>query len=149
MKKGLIRTALGVLALAVVGPAVAEAQIFVICGVYRDSYADTGANLCHGHGSGCIECTFIVLKRDEGDVPIDPPLEGALLVSYTSGFDYTQDPSQPVSLALDTGLASTSQMSACEEPGLYDRVRMASRERVVPVVKDRSRSRLWKQVSAR
>ena len=147
---GLIRASVVALAFAVLGPAIAESQIFVICGVYRNSYADTDANLCHGTGSGCIECTFIVLKKDEGDVPMDPPLQEATLDSYTSGFDYTQEPSQPVSLALDTGLASTPQrLSACEGPSPYDRIRTARRERVPPLVNDRSRRGLWKQVSAR
>ena len=147
---GPIRIAVVALAVGVLGPSIAQSQIFVICGVYRGSYADTGANLCHGRGTGCIECTFIVLKKNEGGVLIDPPLEGAALASYTSRFDYTQEPSQPVSLALDTGLASTSQrLSACEGPSLHERLRMARRERVSPVVKDRSRSGLWKQVSAR
>ena len=152
MKKriGLVRAAVGVLALAVLGPAIAQSQIVVICGVYRDSYADTGANLCHGHGSGCMECTILIYKRDEGGVLIDPPSQGATLASYTSGFDRVLELGQPVSLALDTGLAPTPQkLSACEGPSLYDRLRMASRERVPAVVKDRSRSRLLGQVSAR
>ena len=152
MKKriGLIRAAVGVLALAVLGPAIAQSQIVVICGVYRDSYADTDANLCHGRGSGCMECTILIFKRDEGGLPIDPPSERATLASYPSGFDRMLEPGQPVSLALDTGLAPMPQrLSACDVPSLYDQVLVASRERVPPVVKDRSRSGLWKQVSAR
>ena len=152
MKKriGLIRAAVGVLALAVLGPAIAQSQIIVICGIYRDSYADTGANLCHGHGPGCMECTILMFKGDGGGTPIDPPSQGTTLASYASGSDRVLEPGQPVTLALDTGLAPMPQkLSACEGPSLYDRVRMASRERVAPIVKDRSRSRLMEQVSAR
>ena len=61
---GLIRASVVALGFAVLGPAIAESQILVICGVYRDSYADTDANLCHGRGTGCMECTISHIPRD-------------------------------------------------------------------------------------
>lgn len=147
---GLIRTAVVVVAFAVLGPAVAQSQIVVICGVYRDSYADTAANLCHGRGPGCMECTIFMLKRFEGGGPTGPPSEGPALASYTSGFDHTHEPIQPVSLAGDTALApALEKLPACEEPSrLYDRMRVVTRRRVPPAAKDRSRGKLWKQASA-
>lgn len=147
---GLIRVSVVALALAVLGPALAESQIVVVCGVYRDSYPDTEANLCHGRGSGCMECTILMFKAHEGGGPMDPPSEVPALASYPSGLDYVQEPLQPVSLAVNTGLAPTGEkLSACEAPSSYDQVRVANRERVSPAVKDRSRAGLWKQASAR
>lgn len=147
---GLIRASVVALAFAVLGPAIAESQIVVICGVYRDSYADTAANLCHGRGSGCMECTIFMFKAHEGGGPMDPPSEVPALASYPSGFDYTDEPVQPVSLAGDTGLTPVlEELPACEGSSLYDQVRMASRDRVPPAVKDRPRSELWKPASVR
>ncbi len=149
-KFGLIRASVVALAFAVLGPAVAQSQIVVICGVYRDSYADTAANLCHGRGPGCMECTIFMYKEPEGGGPTGPPSEGPDLAAYTPGFDYTHEPIQPVSLAGDTGLAPAREESpACEAPSLYDQVQVVSREHVPPAVKDRSRGKLWKQASAR
>ena len=149
-KIGLIRASVVALAFAVLGPAIAESQIVIICATYRDSYADTDANLCHGRGSGCMECTIFMYKGVEGGGPAGPPSAMPTLASYTSGFDYTHEPSQPVDLAVNTGLVPTPEgLSACEEPSLYDQVRAVRRERVPPAVKDRSRSGLWPRVSVR
>ena len=144
MKKriGLVRAAVGVLALAVLGPAIAESQIFVICGVYRNSYADTGRQPLPRYtvrdvSSARSSCS----RRTKVDVPMDPPHPGsdAGLLHIRLRLR-VQEPSQPVSLALDTGLASTPQrLSACEGPSPYDRIRTARRERVPPLVNDRSR----------
>lgn len=148
-RMGLIRAAVVALAFIVVGPAVAQSQIIVICGVYRDSYADTAANLCHGRGSGCMECTIFMFKEPEGGGPTGPPSDEPALAAYTPGFGYTHEPMQPVSLAGDTGLApAREELPACEAPSLYDQVRVVSRERVSPAAKDRSRGELWKQASA-
>ena len=147
---GLIRASVVALAFAVLAPALAESQIVVVCGVYRDSYPDTEANLCHGRGSGCMECTILMFKGHEGGGPTGPVPGVPTMASYTTGLDYVQEPLQPVSLAVNTGLAPTGEkLSACRAPSSYDQVRVASRERVSPAVKDRSRAGLLKQASAR
>ena len=153
---GLIRVSAVALALAVLGPALAESQIVVVCGVYRDSYPDTEANLCHGRGSGCMECTILMFKGHEGGGPTGPVPGVPAMASHTSGLDYVQESLQPVSLAVNTGFAPTGEkLSACEAPSSYDQarsydqVRVTSRERVSLAVKDRSRAGLWKQASAR
>lgn len=149
-KIGLIRASVVALAFAVLGPAIAQSQVVVICGVYRDSYADTAANLCHGRGPGCIECTIFMYKEPEGGGPTGPPSEGPAVAANTPGFDYTHEPIHPVSLAEDTGLASArEELPACEAPSLYDQVRVVRRERVPVAVKGRSLGELWKQASAR
>lgn len=147
---GLIRASVVALAFALLGPAIAQSQVVVVCGVYRDSYADTDANLCHGRGSGCMECTILIFKEAEGGEPTGPLSEVPALAVYTPGFDYTHEPIQPVRLAGDTGLApAREELPACEAPSLYDQARgVSSRERVPPAVKDRSRGELWKQASA-
>ena len=148
---GIVRAAVLVLGLAVLGPAVVESQILVICGIYRDSYADTEANLCHGHGSGCAECVFIALATGDDEEPVGPPRQSLTVASYTPRLiERAEELDQPLSLALNTGLPFTPQgQSGCNAPTLFDRVRVPARERVPPAAKDRSRNRLLAQVTAR
>ena len=148
---GLIRVAVVAVAVAVLAPALAESQILVICGLYRDSKADRANNFCHGHGGGCVECTFIEMAAVDDGEAVDSQRQNTTVASYTPRLlDSAQGHSQPVGLALHTGLRlAPPNQPTCDEPSLYDRVRMANRERVPPIVKDRSRSGLWKQASAR
>lgn len=147
---GLIRIGVAGLVVAALGSSAAQSQLFVVCDVYRDSYADTDANACHGRGSGCVECTYIELKTDVGDATTNPLPPRATLAFSTSAFDQPQELGQAVSLAADTGLSSTPQrLSVCEGTSRYDRIRTARRDGVLPVAKDRSRNGLWKEVSAR
>lgn len=145
----LVRIAVVALAGAVLGPAVVESQIRVICGVYRNSRPDDANKFCHGRGDGCMECTFIPLSTAENGEALDSQSQTAA-ASYTPPlFDQALEPSQPVRLALDTGLALTLQERPCDEPGLLAKVRTANREHVPPAMRDRSRRGLPKQVSAR
>lgn len=156
--RGLVRAGVLVLGFAVLGPAVAESQILVICGIYRDSFADTEANLCHGSGSGCAECVFIALATGNGD---DGELafsrsRNATVASYTPRLiQAAEEPDQPLSLAVNTGLPFTPPgQSGCKAPALFDRVRERGRE-LVPATaisataKDRSRNRARPRVTAR
>lgn len=148
---GLARAAVLVLALTVLGPAVAESQILVICGIYRDSYADTGANLCHGNGPGCAECVFIALAQNDDGEPVDRPRQSVTVASFTPRLiQRAEAPDQPLSLAVNTGLPfAPPGPSRCNATALFDRVRAPGRERVVPATRDRSRNRLLARVSAR
>ena len=154
---GLVRAGVFVLGFAVLGPAVAESQILVICGIYRDSFADTEANLCHGSGSGCAECVFIALSTGDGDgEPVDPRSRNLAVASYTPRLiQAAEEPDQPLSLAVNTGLPFTPPgQSGCKAPALFDRVRERGRE-LVPATaisataKERSRNRAHPQVTAR
>ncbi len=148
-KIGLIRASVVALAFAVLGPAVAESQILVICGIYRDSFADTEANLCHGSGSGCAESVFIALSTGDGE-PVDPWSRNVTVASYAPRLlQPAEEPDQPLSLAVNTGLPSTPGKFGCRTPALFDRVRAPVRERVSEAAKDRSRNRLLPQVTAR
>lgn len=146
----LMRTGVAVLALAVLGPAVAESQILVICGIYRDSYADKKANLCHGSGPGCAECVFIALATGDGVEPADSPSQRLTVASYTPRLvEKAEEAGQPLSLAVNTGLPFTPPVqSGCTAPALFDRVRASVRGRVSPPAKNRPRERLLAQVSA-
>ena len=112
--QGVVRAGVFVLGFAVLGPAVAESQILVICGIYRDSFADTEANLCHGSGSGCAECVFIALSPGDGDgEPVDPRSRNVTVASYAPRLlQPAEEPDQPLSLAVNTGLPSTPGSSA-------------------------------------
>lgn len=145
----LVRIAVVTLAGAVLVPAVVESQIRVICGVYRNSRPDEANRFCHGRGDGCMECTFIELSTAGDGEVLDSQNETAV-ASYTPPlFDQALESSQPVRLAIDTGLALTLQERPCDEPGLLAKARTASREHVPPARRDRSRRGLSKQVSAR
>lgn len=148
---GLARSGVFVLALTVLGPAVAESQILVICGIYRDSYADTEANLCHGSGSGCAECVFIALATNGDGGTADGPRQSVTVASSTPRpLQRAEEPDQPLSLAVNTGLPfAPPGQSGCNAPALFDRVRAPRRERVLPATKDRSRNRVAVEVSAR
>lgn len=144
MKKriGFGSTAVVALALAVLGPAVAQSQVW-LCFVYFKSHPDTGNNVCHGAGSGCMECLPFEFSRVDDGAPIDSLRQGATVASYAPRFDQAQEPDQPVSLALDTGLLRARlERPTCEEPSLYDRVRRASLARIPRVVRGRSPGRL-------
>lgn len=149
--QGVVRAGVFVLGFAVLGPAVAESQILVICGIYRDSFADTEANLCHGSGSGCAECVFIALSPGDGDgEPVDPRSRNVTVASYAPRLlQPAEEPDQPLSLAVNTGLPSTPRKFGCRTPALFDRVRAPVRERVSEAAKDHSRNRLLPQVTAR
>jgi len=145
------RIAVLALTLAVLGPAIAQSQILIICGVYRNSHADTGNNVCHGTGPGCMECTIIEYSTTGDGGPVDSRLQSATMASYVPRpADSVQGPDLPVSLALHTGLRlPPAKEPACRAPALFDEVRVASRERVPPALKDRSRSREFAHVWAR
>lgn len=115
---GLARAAVLVLALTVLSPAVAESQILVICGIYRDSYADTGANLCHGNGPGCAECVFIALAQNDDGEPVDPPRQSVTLASYTPRLiERAEELDQLLTLAVSTGLPfAPPGQSGCNAP---------------------------------
>lgn len=146
---GLIRASIVVVAIAVLGPAVAQSQILIICETYRDSHADTGNNVCHGRGRGCMECTIFELSTtDEGERG-DTRRQAATVASYAPRL-LDGEAVSPVGLASSTGLRFTPAVEpVCEAPALFDQVRAASWERVSPAVKDRSRSRVSVRVAAR
>lgn len=145
----LVRAAVVALATAVLGPTVAESQILVICGVYRKSRPDRVNHFCHGTGDGCMECTFIPMASTGNGEALDSRSQTAVASYAPSLFDQALDPSQPVRLAVDTGLAPTPREQPCYEPDLLAKVRTAGREHVPPAMRDRSRKGLSKQVSAR
>ena len=148
---GFVRAGVFVLSFAVLGPAVAESQILVICGIYRDSYADTEANLCHGSGSGCAECVFIALATGDDGEPPGPQSQSFSVASHTPRLiQRAEEPDHPLSLAVNTGLPSARGKFGCSTPALFDRVRVPGREvRVLEAAKDRSRNRLLPPVTAR
>jgi hypothetical protein len=140
------------LTLVVLGPAIAQSQILIICGVYRNSHPDTGNNVCHGTGPGCMEYTIIEMSTTGGgEEPVESRREGATMASHILyPVDSVQGPDLPVSLALHTGLRlPPEQEPVCRAPAFFDRVRVASKERVPPALRDRSRGREFAQVSAR
>ncbi len=142
MKKwiGFSRAAVLALALAVLGPAIAQSETW-LCFVHRNSHA--GNTSCHGTGGGCLDCILIEYSTNGGGAPRDFLPQGAVAVSYPSRLDRTQEPNQPVSLALDTALSRTPlKQFTCEEPSLYDRVRMASLERAPTITEDHARTEL-------
>lgn len=145
-----VRAAVGVLALTVLGPLAAESQILIICGLFHNSYADTGNNLCHGAGSGCIECVFIPLATFEDGEPVDTPSQSVTMASHSRLFDGPGELGQPLSLAEHTGLAfAPSRESVCDAPPLFDRLRVAGKAHLAPAVRDRSRKRETPRVTAR
>ena len=148
-RMGLIRASVVVLAMGVLGPAVAQSQILIICETYRDSRPDTGNNFCHGRGMGCMECTILEFSTTDEGEPVDSRRQGATVASYAPRL-VDGEAVSPVSLASSTGLRFTPAVEpVCAAPALFDEVRVASRERVSPAVKDRSRSRVSARVSAR
>lgn len=150
---GFVRASVVALAIVVLGPAVAHAQILIICATYRNSHADTGNNVCHGTGPGCMECTIFELSTTDDEEPVDFGRQDAIVDSTAASYVprlVDREADLPVSLAVHTGLRFTSaKKPVCDAPALFDRVRVARKERVLPAVKDRSRSRESAQVSAR
>lgn len=130
-------------AMAVLGSAVAESQIIVICGIYSNSHA--GGNVCHGTGPGCMECTIIMYATGgagDAGAPSETLRREATAASSTPLLHRDEGPGQPVGLAVGTGLLhSPLTEPICESPSLYDRVRRAGLERVPTVGEDRFQSR--------
>lgn len=155
MRKGiaLIRASVVALAFATLCPAVAQSQILIICATYRNSHADTGNNVCHGRGPGCMECTIFELSTIDHGEPVDSRRQAAFVDSTAASYVPRlgdREPEMPVSLASRTGLRLTPlKEPVCDAPALFDRVRVAGGERVAPAVKDRSRGRELAQVTAR
>ncbi|MXX75694.1 MAG: hypothetical protein F4210_13840 [Holophagales bacterium] len=129
-------------------PAVAEAQVIIICGVYPNSTTDEYSNFCYGRGSGCLECVIIEYSTGSGGGGrLDPLPNGAAAAPYVDLLG-RQGAGQPVGLASGTGLSSPSFNEAvCKEPGLDHPVQTARTEHVPAARKDRLHTRRIRELT--